>query len=182
MLSPRSLHRLHQPHVPCWPRPPHAPRLARSAGVTLLELLVVLALMALLGTAGLRFLRPDATVRSADAARALLRWARLDALWGGRSVAVVPDGDGLIARASPADDDSAGCAAGVVRRSVHPPLGGRVRLVRALRAGIVWRPDGSALSCAGGGVISDRMTYAGGQVRASLVMSSLGRVRLEVSR
>ncbi|HKI58271.1 MAG TPA: prepilin-type N-terminal cleavage/methylation domain-containing protein [Trueperaceae bacterium] len=156
-------------------------RAARQSGFTLIELAVVLALLAVTTVGALR-LRPGAAVRAAESARALLLWGRLEAMWSGHSVAVTPDPVyGLAARGGSGGSPADACAARVLRRL---PLHrfGRVSVVQALRIGVVWLPGGGARACDGGGVISGRMVLEGGSRRVDVVVSSLGRVRLEVER
>lgn len=153
----------------------------RASGFTLLELVVVLAVAAI-ATAGLLGLRPGAAVRAAEAARSFLLWGRLEAMWTGRAVAVTPDAvSGLVARAATDGASVDACTAPVVR---HLPLRrlGRVEVVEELRVGIVWMARGGARSCDGGGVISGRMVFGDRSRRVDVVVSSLGRVRVEVER
>jgi len=131
---------------------------------------------------GLVFARPGGAVRAADGARAFLLWARLEAMWSGDAVAVVPsDASALLARRGTVSDAATACQGPVVRRFELARYG-RARVDQPLRAGIVWLPGGGARSCGGGGVISGRMVVVDGPRRASVIVSSLGRVRVEVAR
>ena len=148
----------------------------RIAGFTLVELLLVLAVIGMVGTVSLTLGRPSGAHQAARAAQALLVWGHLQALRSGADTAVVPTARGLEVRAG------AGarlCAAGTRLRSLGWRTFGSVRLERAPRAGILWRSAGGALSCAGGGVISDRLVLADDRSRYAVVVLSLGRVRVE---
>ena len=155
-------------------------RQGRSAhGFTLLEVIVALALTAV-ATAGVLGCRPPAAARAAEEARAFLLWARLEAMWSGRAVAVVPAAaPGLEARGGSGAAAVEACAAPVLRGLLLRRYG-RVSVVQDFRDGIVWLPGGGARTCDGGGVISGRMVVADGSRTAHVVVSSLGRVRVEV--
>lgn len=156
-----------------------SPRRFRGAGFTLLEVVVALAVMGLLATGGARLLRPHAALRAAEAARAFLLWARLEAIWTGHAVAVVPSPRaGLDARSGDAGDVASACEGPALKR-LQLRRFGSVRVTEPLRAGIVWLPSGGARSCEGGGVISGSMLLADRGRRAAVVVSSLGRVRVE---
>jgi len=149
-------------------------------GFTLLEIVVVLMVAGLLAGGGALLARPGGAQRAAQGARAFLLWARLEALWSGDAVAVVPAGSpALSARAGA---DAASACAGPERKRFELARYGRARVLKPLRAGIVWLPFGGARSCGGGGVISGRMILGDGRARASVIVSSLGRVRVEVLR
>ncbi len=154
-------------------------------GFTLLEVVVALALAGLLAGGATVLLRPGGAVRGAQGARTFLLWARLEALWTGEAVAVVPGAvvpgasPALSARSAP---DAATACTGPELKRFELARYGRARVAQALRDGIVWLPGGGARSCAGGGVISGRMVLVDGARRASVVVSSLGRVRVEVRR
>lgn len=159
-----------------------APPLGRAIGFTLLEFLVVLAVVGTVAAGGLALARPGGAVRAAHGARAFLLWARLEAMWTGDAVAVVPSvGPALVARRGDAGDAPAACLGPEVKRFELARYG-RARVLQALRSGIVWLPEGGARSCGGGGVISGRMVLADGARRVAVVVSSLGRVRVEVTR
>lgn len=146
----------------------------------MLELLVVLAVIGVIAAAGWRAVHPGAVALAAQGVRGFLRWGRLEAMWSGRVVAIVPTGPGaLSARVSDRVEEA--CLAPAFRTFQMDPYGA-VRVDRQFRSGIIWLPSGGARSCAGGGVISDRMILAGNGQRASVLVSSLGRVRVEVSR
>jgi len=147
-------------------------------GFTLLEIVVALTVVGVLVGCGVLLVRPGGALRAAQGARAFLLWARLEALWSGEAVAVVPaEAPALSARAGA---DAASACAGPERKRFELARFGRARVVQPLRAGIVWLPYGGARSCDGGGVISGRMILAGGGRRAGVIVSSLGRVRVEV--
>lgn len=171
-------------------RPPHdrgtvPPRqcASRREGFTLLEVLVALAIVGVVAGAGQLALRPAGAARAAAGARAFLLAARLDAVWSGRAVAVVPAGSQrtLVARRSAGPDTASACAGAEIRRFEIARYPG-VRVDRPLRSGIVWLPNGGARSCSGGGVINGRMELVAGTARSAVVVSSLGRVRIEVAR
>src|SRR5690606_33956913 len=153
---------------------------ARS-GFTLIELLVCLAVLGVVVGTGLAFARPAHDMRAATATKALLLWARAEAIWQGGSVAVteLPLGGGFVARLLP--PGSSDCAAGEplarVRLLDHP--GVRVTDGFGGRGGIVWLASGSGRSCSGGGVISGYLRLAGLTSVSRVVISSLGRVRVE---
>jgi len=149
-------------------------------GLTLLEVVVALALAGLLAGGATVLLRPGGAVRAAQGARTFLLWARLEALWTGEAVAVVPGASpALSARSAP---DAATACTGPELKRFELARYGRARVAQAFRAGIVWLPGGGARSCAGGGVISGRMDLVDGARRVSVVVSSLGRVRVEARR
>lgn len=150
-----------------------------SRGVTLLELVVALGLAAVLAGAVLAGVQPGGAGHAARAARAFLLWARLEAMWSGRPVAVLQASwPGLVARAGDGAGLAAACTGPVVRR-LRVDRFPRVRVRLPLRAGIVWLPTGGARSCAGGGVVSGRIELADRAHTVAVVVSSLGRVRLE---
>lgn len=135
-----------------------------------------------LAIGGFVLVRPGGAVRAAQGARAFLLWARLEAMWTGDAVAVVPSGTPpLLARRGDAADVAAACAGREVKRFELARYG-RARVIQALRDGIVWLPGGGARSCGGSGVISGRMVLADAGRRVSVIVSSLGRVRVEVAR
>lgn len=151
----------------------------RRAGVTLVELVVVVAILGLGLAAGLLAARPHGAWLAARAGRAFLLWGRLEAIWSGRPVAIVAAGTlGLVARSGASQTAVGACSAAEVRRLRFRDFG-HISVPQTLRAGIVWLPAGGARSCHGGGVISGRMVLSDGARRVSVVVSSLGRVRLE---
>ncbi len=150
----------------------------RAGGLTLLEMLLVLALVAVAAGAVALALRPAAELRAAQALRGLLIAARHEALLRGASVAVVGSTLGFVATAQAGD--GAECAGGVdlagLRLAEHPG----VRVVSAWpTGGVVWLPSGSGRTCAGGGVISSTVVLEGVRGSAAVIVSSLGRVRVE---
>lgn len=152
----------------------------RASGITMLELLVALGILGMVLTAGWVAARPHGAWHAARAARAFLLWGRLEAIWSGRQVAVVAaDRAGLVARSGGAQATEA-CGAAQVR-SLRFGDFGRVTVVRSLRTGIVWLPGGGARACDGGGVISGTLVLADGARHVRVVVSSLGRVRLEAA-
>ncbi len=151
----------------------------RPWGFTLLEVLVAVAVIGVLATVGAAWVRPAAALRAASAARALLLTTRLEAMWTGRAVAVLPDGSrGLLTRRAATAGAAAACGGrpgpGLDLRRYGP-----VRVETPFRSGIAWLPTGGARSCSGGGVISGTMVVADARTRVGVVVSSLGRVRIE---
>ncbi|HEX7001732.1 MAG TPA: prepilin-type N-terminal cleavage/methylation domain-containing protein [Trueperaceae bacterium] len=153
---------------------------ARSAaGFTLVETLVALAMLGVVLAIGFFTLRPSLEMRAARAMRALLLQARTQAIWSGLSVAVVETAGGSAFVAREFDPASA-CSDGRVLATLRLRDFPGVRLSDGLRAGgIYWLPSGGGRSCAGGGVISDTVLLQGPRGGAAVVVSSLGRVRLE---
>jgi len=155
-------------------------RSAHTRGFTLVEALLVLAVLGVLAGLGVVTARPALEMRAARAVRALLLHARVEAMWTGAPVAVVelPGGAGLAARASGAVPvcDSGGRTLATVRLRDFPG----VTLARGLRSGgLYWLPSGSGRDCDGGGVISGTLELRGPFGSAAVVVSSLGRVRVE---
>lgn len=154
-------------------------RRSRAAGLALLELIVVLALLALLVSFAFALGRPSHARRAASAMRTAILWARTEAMWGGVAVSVTEatSGQGVVVRTAP--DPANPCAAGTVLTRVLLAEFPGVRLEAGLPRGLVWLPSGSGRSCAGGGVISGTMVLADGRASVRLIISALGRVRLE---
>lgn len=148
-------------------------------GATLAELLVVLAVLGLLASVALAVSRPSHTTRAARAMRSALLFGRAEALWRGSAVTVteLPGGSGLVVRA--AASEAAPCDGGteLFRASLSEHPG--VRLSQGLPRGIVWLPSGSGRSCSGGGVISATLELTDGRYTVAVVVSALGRARLE---
>lgn len=123
------------------------------------------------------FARPSHAHRAAQAVRSAILWGRANAIWRGVGVTVTESGAGFVVRLA----DAAGppCAAGTelvrVRMSDHPG----VAVVAGLPRGLLWLPNGSGRSCDGGGVISATVRVADARRAVNVVVSSLGRVRLE---
>ena len=111
--------------------------------------------------------------------RTAILWARTEAMWGGVAVSVTEatSGQGVVVRTAP--DPANPCAAGTVLTRVLLAEFPGVRLEAGLPRGLVWLPSGSGRSCAGGGVISGTMVLADGRASVRLIISALGRVRLE---
>lgn len=148
-------------------------------GFTLLEVLVVLAVLALVSGIGMAAFRPSLEVRAASAVRSLVLQARAQAVWSGDSVAVVESAGGTSFSAL-SMTSKGGCEPGSALASLRLLDFPGVRLVDGLRAGgLYWLPSGSGRSCSGGGVISDTLLFEGPRGKAALVISSLGRVRVE---
>lgn len=151
----------------------------RTHGFTLVETLVVLAVTAVLLALALTYTRGGGTLRAAHALKASLLWARTNAVWSGVPVAVteLPGGAGLLLTQLGAGSTKCGNGSELARFRLRDYPG--VTLAAGLPRGVVWLPDGSGRSCDGGGVISATMRLLGGQGGAKVVLSSLGRVRVE---
>lgn len=149
-----------------------------SAGHTVLEIVVVLAIIGIVASGGWALVRHGSALRAAQGARTFVLWARLQAVWTGRVVAVVP-GTRPALQASASNDVQTACHRGVPTARFELARYGVVRVEEPFREGIAWLPSGGARSCDGGGVISGRMVLAGRGGRASVIVSSLGRVRVE---
>ncbi|MBX3145009.1 MAG: GspH/FimT family pseudopilin [Trueperaceae bacterium] len=150
----------------------------RVAGFTLLELILVLGIVAV-GAGGVAsVLRPSAEMRAAHALRAQLVAARHEALLRGQSVGVVRVGDGFVSRVQTGAQSP--CLAGSELAHLDVADQHAVRVAEAWPSGgLVWLPLGSGRTCAGGGVISSTVILEGRRGRAAVVVSSLGRVRVE---
>lgn len=140
---------------------------------------MVLAVLGVLLSLAHAFARGSPVLRAARSVRSAVLWARTEALWRGAPVAVteLPGAAGLLV--SLAADPGSPCAGGArltnVAFSEHPG----VRFTVGLPRGLVWLPSGSGRSCSGGGVISATMELTDGRRVARVVVSALGRVRLE---
>lgn len=149
----------------------------KASGVTLIEIVIVLAVLGVLLTVAYAFARPSTTERAAQAVRSAVLWARANAMWRGVSVAVTQTPDGFVIRA--ADDTGLICSQGPqlvsVTMSEHPG----VSVVSGLPRGLVWLADGSGRTCDGGGVISATVVLSDARRTYNVVVSSLGRVRVE---
>src|SRR5690606_33599255 len=152
----------------------------RSSGFTLVEALVALAVMGVLASIGAVVARPSPEVHAARALRALLLQARAEAIWSGTPVAVVEDQGGFTARRQ--GEGAPACEgpqlAAVRLRDFH----GVVVSQGLWSGGLLWLPSGTGRACSGGGVISGTVELRGPFGRSSVVVSSLGRVRVEVGR
>lgn len=151
----------------------------RPDGFSLIEVLIALAMLGVALVAGVSVARPSLEMRAATAVRSLLLQARAQAIWTGTPVAILEaDGGGgfSVQAMGPAGGCEGGSSLAALRLSEFPG----VRLVDGIRAGgIYWLPGGGGRSCAGGGVISDTLVLRGDRGAAAVVVSSLGRVRLE---
>ncbi len=147
-----------------------------TRGLSLLELLIALGLLGLVIVLLPRLPGPSTARQAAHSAKAMALWCHLQALSGGSAVALVQNAGGLVARSGTGQD---ACTTGDPVRTMAWRTFPRTRVLDSFRAGILWRADGIALSCAGGGVISDRMVLSDGRSRYAVVVSSLGRVRVE---
>lgn len=147
--------------------------------MTLIELLVVLAVLGVLLSTAVALTRPSHTQRAAQGLRSAILWSRANAIWRGVSVSVTGTDDGFVVRA--AESSAATCAGERVltrvRLSDHPG----VAVAAGLARGLVWLPNGSGRSCDGGGVISTTVRLSDGRRAVNVVVSSLGRVRLEAA-
>ena len=156
-------------------------RCERRSGFTLIELLVCLAVIGSLAGIGLRFARPANDLRAATALKTLLLWARSEAMWQGSSVAVseLPLGAGYEVRRLAAGSND--CHSGEVMGRLLLVEHAGVSLAAGFgsRTGLLWLPTGSGRSCDGGGVISTSITFRSLGGSSRVVVSSLGRVRVE---
>lgn len=146
--------------------------------MTLLELLLIMALVSVLAAITLTFWRPNGAMLAAAEVRTTLLWARANALWRGVPVSVTQEGDAelLIRQTDPAH---APCEGGVEIERLDIGSHPGVRLVAGLPRGLLWLPDGSGRTCSGGGVISATLKLQGSRGGANVIVSSLGRVRVE---
>ncbi len=159
------------------PRP--SPRRRRAVdGFTLLELVLVLGIVAVGAGAAVGALRPSSEMRAANALRALLTSARHEALLRGHAVAVVQVPGGFVGRSQSGSEAQCGGGAELGRLSLADHQGVQV-LESWPSGGLVWLPSGSGRTCAGGGVISSTVVLRGWRGSAAVVVSSLGRVRVE---
>lgn len=144
---------------------------------TIIELLIVLALLGTLFSIASAVSRPSHAWRAARSLRATLLWARTEAMWRGEAVSVteLEGGGGLRVRLAPGTECGSGPELTTAPLSEHPG----VRLVAGLPRGVVWLPSGSGRSCDGGGVISATIRVADHRKEVAVIVSSLGRVRLE---
>lgn len=151
----------------------------KRSGLTLVELLVLLAVLGVLLSVAWAAARPDNAQRGAQAVRAAILWGRANAIWRGVSVAITDlgEGAGLVLRV--ADAAGSPCAGGWELARVRMSEHAGVNLLAGLPRGLVWLPDGSGRSCDGGGVISATLRLQGARRAVNVVVSSLGRVRLE---
>lgn len=152
--------------------------LTHDRGLSLVEVLVLLAVLGIVAAISFAAVRPSFELRAARAVRSMILQARAEAMWTGSPVAVIelPDGRGFVADrlALPA------CADGKTITTLHLAEFPGVRLVDGLRTGgLYWLPTGGGRTCSGGGVISDTLVLGGPRGSAAVIVSSLGRVRLE---
>lgn len=143
----------------------------------MIELIVVLALLSAAFSVALAVTRPSNAWRAARALRAALLWARTEAMWRGEAVSVteLAAGGGLRINLAPGAQCGGGPELAAARLDEHPG----VRLAAGLPRGVIWLPSGSGRSCDGGGVISATIRVADHRTEVAVIVSSLGRVRLE---
>lgn len=174
-MNPPTRRRIRAPGLPS------AMRRVRLQGFTLIEVLVCLAVLGSVAGIGLAFARPATDMRAAAAIKSLILWARAEALWHGVSVAVheLPLGAGFEVRrlAGGGSDCEAGEVIGRSLMTEHP--GVRIGTGFGDRGGLVWLPTGSGRACSGGGVISATVVVLSRSGTSRVVISSLGRVRIE---
>lgn len=154
----------------------------KRSGLTLVELLVLLAVLGVLLSVAWSVVRPDNAQQAAQSVRTAILWARANAIWRGVSVAVtdLADGAGLVLSVGHAADSS--CSGGTELARVRMSEHAGVSLLAGLPRGLVWLPDGSGRSCDGGGVISATLRLQGARRAVNVIVSSLGRVRLETAQ
>lgn len=144
-------------------------------GFTLLEMLLVIALMGLVTVGVVIAARPGHATGAARGVRALLLWARIEALLGGHAMAFRYDpGSGSFTVSSGRD-----CGVGSVQRRLRLAEFPGVRLTGALRDGLVWLPSGDGRSCGGAGVFNGAIVLADARRTVRVVVARTGRVRVE---
>lgn len=153
---------------------PLACGMARSRGFTVVELVVVLAIVAIAAGTAFAVFRPSHAGRSARAYRTALQGARIAAM-GGAPTSVRWDAQ----RAAFLIRHGAGDCSGAVRAELRPAA--RVAVVRRLRDGVAWLPDGSGRACGGGGVYGGRVRFEDRRERWDVVVASTGRIRIEAA-
>lgn len=139
---------------------------------------MVLAVLGVLAGIGFSLSRPALEARAARALRALVLQARAQAIWSGAPVAIVelPGGAGFAARSVAAPGCEGGRRLAAVALRDFPG----VSLAQgSWSGGLYWLPSGSGRACDGGGVISGTFLLRGPFGAAAVVVSSLGRVRVE---
>jgi len=150
-------------------------------GLTLIEILVCLAVVGSVAGLGLAFVRPANDARAATALKTLLLWSRAEAMWQGSSVSVVELPLGIGYEVRRLEGSASGCGSGAVigRLLVAEHPGVRIAAGFGAREGLLWLPTGSGRSCDGGGVISASIVLQSLAGSSRVVISSLGRVRVE---
>lgn len=146
-------------------------------GFTIIELLIVLAILAACFSVALAVSRPSHAWRAARSLRVTLLRARTEAMWRGEAVSVteLAGASGFRVELAVGGHCGTGPALFTAHLSEHPG----VRLAAGLPRGVVWLPSGSGRSCDGGGVISATIRVADHRSEVAVIISSLGRVRLE---
>lgn len=150
-------------------------------GFTLIEVLICLAVLGTVAGIGLTFARPANDVRAATAFKSVLLWARAEALWQGSSVSVreLPVGIGYEVRRLEQGSDACGSGEVIGRLLLAEHPGVRIAAGFGAREGVLWLPTGGGRSCDGGGVISTTIVLQSPLGASRVVVSSLGRVRVE---
>lgn len=151
------------------------------SGFTVVEMIVVLAVIAVLASVAVGFVRPSAELRAANAVKNLLLFSRAQALWQGVAVAVtqLPLGGGFTVSRGPFEEPGVCHGGQAVNRLLLSDYPG-VRVTSGFPSGgITWLPSGSGRTCDGSGVISTTLTLTGLGGSADVIVSSLGRVRVE---
>lgn len=148
--------------------------MARRSGFTVTEILVVLALAALVLVPVGALFRPSQARRTARAYRTTLRGARIAAMAGAPTSVRWDAGRAAFAVRRGASDCS-----GPVRSELRPAA--RVAVVRRLRDGVAWLPDGSGRACGGGGVYGGRVRFEDRREAWDVVVASTGRIRIEAA-
>lgn len=152
----------------------------KRSGVSLIELLVVLAVLGILLSLAYAAVRPSHVQRAGQALRSAILWARANAIWHGATVSVteLPGGGGFVVRLP----EPGGGLCGPGKELLRLPLSDHpgVRLAAGLPRGLAWLPSGGGRSCDGGGVVSATIRLLDARGAAEVIISSLGRVRLQV--
>lgn len=144
-------------------------------GFTLLEMLLVMTIMGLLGVGVMSAARPAQAAGAARGVRALLLWARIEALLGGHAMAFRYDPGSRAFTVS----SGRGCGVGPVQRSLRLAEFPGVRLAADLRDGLVWLPSGDGRSCGGAGVFNGAIVLADARRNVRIVVARTGRIRVE---
>lgn len=144
-------------------------------GFTLVEMLIVLAVMGLMGVGVAIAVRPAQAAGAAQGVRALLLWARIEALLGGKAMAFRYDPGSRTFTVSSGRD----CGVGQAQRSLRLAEFPGVRLTADLHDGLVWLPSGDGRGCGGAGVFNGAIVLADARHHVRVVVARTGRVRVE---
>jgi prepilin-type N-terminal cleavage/methylation domain-containing protein len=159
----------------------HRPR--RVAGQTLLELLIVLALLSLSIAWALQA-RPSRVAAATVALRTQLLLARFEAVERNSPVAVVyRDAErAFVTLAAGELTIPEACSFGEELTRLRLSEYSRVIARSVPSQGLVWLPNGTGRTCAGGGAFNQTITLADPVRSGKVIVSRAGRVRSEVER